>query len=83
MVPLPQRGRSENEDELTDKPKFERRLPMREIGINIGGCLIEMAKNDTLDLHDYLHRVHLGGLEYKALFNEYKAKYALPESDEQ
>ena len=50
---------------------------------NIGGCLIEMAKNDTLDLHDYLHRVHLGGLEYKALFNEYKAKYALPESDEQ
>ena len=23
MVPLPQRGRSENEDELPDKPKFE------------------------------------------------------------
>ena len=45
---------------------------------NIGGCLIEMAKNDTLDLHDYLHRVHLGGLEYKTLFGEYKAKYALP-----
>ena len=45
---------------------------------NIGGCLIEMAKNDTLDLHDYIHRVHLGGLEYKTLFGEYKAKYALP-----
>ena len=45
---------------------------------NIGGCLIEMAKNDTLDLHDYTHRVHLGGLEYKALFGEYKDKYALP-----
>ena len=45
---------------------------------NIGGCLIEMAKNDTLDLHDYIHRVHLGGLEYKSLFNEYKEKYALP-----
>ena len=45
---------------------------------NIGGCLIEMAKNDTLDLHDYTHRVHLGGLEYNALFGEYKAKYALP-----
>ena len=45
---------------------------------NIGGCLIEMAKNDTLDLHDYIHRVHLGGLEYNALFGEYKAKYALP-----
>ena len=50
---------------------------------NIGGCLIEMAKNDTLDLHDYLHRVHVGGMEYKELFGEYKAKYALPESNEQ
>ncbi len=45
---------------------------------NIGGCLIEMAKNDTLDLHDYIHRVHLGGMEYKELFAEYKVKYALP-----
>ena len=45
---------------------------------NIGGCLVEMAKNDTLDLHDYTHRVHLGGLEYKTLFGEYKEKYALP-----
>ena len=42
-----------------------------------------MAKNDTLDLHDYLHRVHVGGMEYKELFGEYKAKYALPESNEQ
>jgi len=50
---------------------------------NIGGCLIEMAKNDTLDLHDYLHRVHVGGMEYKELFGEYKVKYALPESNEQ
>ncbi len=49
---------------------------------NIGGCLIEMAKNETLDLHDYLHRVHVGGMEYKELFSEYKIKYALPESDE-
>lgn len=47
---------------------------------NVGGCLIEMDQNDTLDLHDYLHRVHLGGAEYKALFGEYKVKYALPES---
>ncbi len=50
---------------------------------NIGGCLIEMAKNDTLDLHDYLHRVHVGGMEYKELFGEYKAKYALPASSEE
>ena len=45
---------------------------------NIGGCLIEMAKNDALDLHDYLHRVHVGGMEYQQLFDEYKDKYALP-----
>ena len=45
---------------------------------NIGGCLIEMAKNDSLDLHDYTHRVHLGGLEYTSFFEEYKSKYALP-----
>ncbi|MBQ9150763.1 MAG: Na/Pi cotransporter family protein [Clostridia bacterium] len=45
---------------------------------NIAGCLIEMAKNDTLDLHDYLHRVKAGGMEYNELFNQYKEKYALP-----
>ena len=45
---------------------------------NIAGCLIEMSRNDTLDLHDYLHRVKAGGAEYDALFAEYKQKYALP-----
>lgn len=50
---------------------------------NIGGCLIEMAKNDTLDLHDYLHRVHVGGMEYHQLFDEYKEKYALPADGEE
>ena len=45
---------------------------------NIAGCLIEMSRNDSLDLHDYLHRVKAGGAEYDALFAEYKQKYALP-----
>ena len=45
---------------------------------NVAGCLIEMSKHDALDLHDYLHRVKAGGMEYKALFDEYSAKYVLP-----
>ena len=45
---------------------------------NIAGCLIEMSRNDSLDLHDYLHRVKAGGAEYDALFTEYKQKYTLP-----
>ncbi len=47
---------------------------------NIAGCLIEMSKNDALDLHDYLHRVKAGGMEYDKLFHEYSAKFALPAS---
>ncbi len=45
---------------------------------NIAGTVIEMSKNDTLDLHDFLHRVKAGGMEYDQLFREYNAKYALP-----
>ena len=45
---------------------------------NVAGCLIEMSKHDMMDLHDYLHRVKAGGMEYKALYDEYSAKYALP-----
>ncbi len=44
---------------------------------NIAGCLIEMSKNDALDLHDYLHRVKAGGMEYDELFRQYREKYAL------
>ena len=45
---------------------------------NIAGCLIEMTKHDTLDLHDYLHRVKAGGMEFDTLYSEYKAQFALP-----
>ncbi len=45
---------------------------------NVAGCLIEMSKNDALDLHDYLHRVKAGGMEYDALYREYSGRYALP-----
>ncbi len=45
---------------------------------NIAGCLIEMSKHDALDLHDYLHRIKAGGMEYDELYREFGAKYALP-----
>lgn len=49
---------------------------------NIAGCLIEMSKNDTLDLHDYLHRVKSGGMEFDELYRQYMEKYSLPGSKE-
>ena len=45
---------------------------------NIAGCVIEMTKHDALDLHDYLHRVKAGGMEFDDLYNAYKAQFALP-----
>ena len=45
---------------------------------NIACCLIEMTKNDTLDLHDYLHRVKAGGMEYTEMFNHYAEQFSLP-----
>ncbi len=49
---------------------------------NIAGCLIEMSTHDALDLHDYLHRVKAGGMEYDALFREYSDKFMLPAASE-
>ena len=49
---------------------------------NVAGCLLEMAKNDTLELHDYLHRVKAGGMEFDRLYGEYREKYVLPKGDE-
>ena len=49
---------------------------------NVAGCLLEMAKNDTLELHDYLHRVKAGGMEFDRLYGEYQEKYVLPKGDE-
>ena len=49
---------------------------------NIAGCLIEMGRNDTLDLHDYLHRVKAGGMDFDRLYEEYREKYGLPTGGE-
>ena len=45
---------------------------------NIAGCLIEMTKNDALDLHGYLHDVKIGSEGFNKLYAEYTEKYKLP-----
>lgn len=45
---------------------------------NIAGCLIEMSRHETLDIHNYLHGVKENGEEYKANYEKYMDKYALP-----
>ena len=45
---------------------------------NIAGCLIEMSRHETLDIHNYLHGVKEDGEEYKENYKTYMAKYALP-----
>ena len=44
---------------------------------NIAGCLIEMSKHESLDVHDYLQKVHAGGMEYDALYESYMKKYSI------
>ncbi len=44
---------------------------------NIAGCLVEMSKHDSLDVHDYLHKVKAGGMEYDALYDAYMDKYSI------
>ncbi len=45
---------------------------------NVAGCLIEMSRHETLDIHNYLHGIKENGDEYKANYEEYMTKYALP-----
>ncbi len=45
---------------------------------NVAGCLIEMSRHETLDIHNYLHGIKNDGEEFKAKYTEYMDKYALP-----
>ena len=45
---------------------------------NIAGCLIEMSRHETLDIHNYLHGVKEDGEEFKKQYDNYLEKYALP-----
>jgi phosphate:Na+ symporter len=45
---------------------------------NIAGCLIEMSKHETLDIHSYLNSIKKGGgKEYVEHYDGYMEKYAL------
>jgi phosphate:Na+ symporter len=44
---------------------------------NIAGCLIELSKHNSLDMHKYLGEIKDGSREFDNKFKEYKAKYAL------
>ncbi len=44
---------------------------------NVAGCLVEMSRSETLDLHHYLHQVKKGSDEYVRLYKSYSEKYAI------
>lgn len=48
---------------------------------NIAGCLIEMSRHDSLDLHNYLHEVKKGGAEFDTYYKKYMEKYSLPSNE--
>ena len=50
---------------------------------NIAGCIIEMSKHESLDLHSYLKEIKKGGKEFDAAYNNYSEKYALPSHEEE
>lgn len=49
---------------------------------NIAGCIIEMSKHESLDLHSYLKELKKGGKEFDSAYNSYSQKYALPSHEE-
>ena len=48
---------------------------------NIAGCLIEISRHDSLDLHNYLHEVKAGG-RFDESYEQYMAKYSLSSSND-
>ncbi len=45
---------------------------------NVAGCLIEMSRHEALDIHNYLHGIKEEGEDFKAKYQDYMKKYALP-----
>ncbi len=43
---------------------------------NIAGCILEMAQDDSMDVHKYLHGIQ-SGENFVKLYNEYSEKYAV------
>ncbi len=44
---------------------------------NIAGCIMEMSKHNSLELHKYLDEYKRSDDHFEALFNEYSKKYCL------
>ncbi len=44
---------------------------------NIGGCVIEIASHDGLDIHKYNNAVKHSSEEFRRLYAEYSAKYSI------
>jgi phosphate:Na+ symporter len=44
---------------------------------NVGGCMIEMFTEDSLDMHKYLQHIHSDSKEFKTKFKEYTNKYSI------
>ena len=49
---------------------------------NVAGCVIELSKHDSLDMHNYLREVKAGGKEFEENYKKYLAKYSLPVPEE-
>lgn len=48
---------------------------------NIAGCLVEMTKHESLEIHTYLHEVKVGGMGFDDLYNSYMEKYSFKSTD--
>ena len=46
---------------------------------NIAGCVFEIAHNE-LDTHEYLRSVRDGNEKYKEYYQQYKEKFAMPQT---
>ncbi len=44
---------------------------------NIAGCLVEMSRNETLDIHSYTHKAHKDSGAYAESYKAYMEKYSL------
>ena len=44
---------------------------------NVAGCLIEMSKHESLDLHNYLHNLKESDKQYALYYEAYAHKYAI------
>ena len=47
---------------------------------NIAGCILEMA-HDSLDVHEYLHKIRSNNSAFSNMYGQYLEKYKLPSGD--